>query len=158
MRRLNQIRWLALLMPLMAILGAYAFQYWVGLYPCEMCWWQRYPHFAAIALAAGAFVVSNTYARSILVALAAFAILTSGLIGGFHAGVEYAWWDGLTRCSTTIAAGNGDFEKSIMNAPLVRCDVAPWNLFGISIAGYNFLLSSVTAIAILTGLWKNRPI
>ncbi len=158
MIRFIQIRMLALLLPLALILGAYASQYIGKLYPCEMCWWQRYPHFAAIGLAALAFVGRNHFTKNVLVALAALAILTSGLIGGFHAGVEYDFWEGLTRCSTTIISDGGDFEKSIMNAPLVRCDVAPWELFGISLAGYNFLLSSAGAIAILIGLWKNRTI
>jgi disulfide bond formation protein DsbB len=158
MIRFNQLRAVALLLPLALILGVYGSQYIGQLYPCEMCWWQRYPHFAAILLALLAYVVRDGFARVVLVALAAMAILTSGLIGGFHAGVEYHWWDGMTRCATTIVADGGDFAKSIMEAPLVRCDTAPWDLFGISLAGFNFLLSSVGAIAILIGLWKSRTV
>ncbi len=156
MARLSTYRLLALLIPLGAILGAYGSQYLGGLYPCEMCWWQRYPHFAALALATLSFLVRDGYMRMTLIALAAFAILTSGLIGGFHAGVEYKWWEGLTRCAAPISPNTADFTKAILEAPLIRCDVAPWSLFGISIAGYNFLLSSAGAIAILGGLWKNR--
>jgi disulfide bond formation protein DsbB len=152
----SKIRAVALLLPLAMILGAYAFQYIGKLYPCEMCWWQRYPHFAGIVLAAIAYIAHNRFTQYVLVAMAALAILTSGLIGGFHAGVEYNYWEGLTRCATVMATSGGDFTKSIMNAPLVRCDVAPWTLFGISLAGYNFLLSSLGAIAILGSLWKSR--
>ena len=90
-----------------------------------------------------------------MVVAAAMAILTSGLIGGFHAGVEYDWWEGITSCATNLAAG-GNMLDSIMNAPLVRCDVAPWSLFGISLAGYNFLLSVSGAILILMMLAKQR--
>ena len=86
---------------------------------------------------------------------AALAILVSGLIGGFHAGVEYGWWEGITSCATTVAPG-GDMLDSIMNAPLVRCDVAPWSLFGISLAGYNFLLSVGGAMLILGLLAAGR--
>ncbi len=156
MAQLRIYRLLALLIPFAALLGAYGSQYLGGLYPCEMCWWQRYPHFAALTLAAPSFVVRDGYMRMILIALAAMAIFSSGLIGGFHAGVEYQWWDGLTRCAAPISANTSDFAKAILEAPLIRCDVAPWSLFGISIAGYNFLLSSAGAIAILLGLWKNR--
>ena len=156
MANLRAYRLLALLIPLGALMGAYGAQYLGGLYPCEMCWWQRYPHFAALALAALSFVVRNGHFRLVVIALAAMAILSSGLIGGFHAGVEYKWWEGLTRCAAPVSASSTDFAKSIMEAPLIRCDVSPWNLFGISIAGYNFLLSSAGAIAILAGLWKNR--
>jgi disulfide bond formation protein DsbB len=91
-----------------------------------------------------------------LIALAGLAVLTSGLIGGYHAGVEYGWWQGLTACTKTISGSGKDLLDSIMNAPLVRCDVAPWTLLGISLAGYNFLLSGAGAMAILLLIWK-RP-
>lgn len=140
--------WLSLIIPSALLGGALISQYVFGLYPCEMCMWQRWPHLAAIILALGAIVLRNQKLSKFLVLDAALAILISGLIGGFHAGVEYGWWEGITSCATTVAAG-GDILDSIMNAPLVRCDVAPWSLFGISLAGYNFLLSVGGAILIL---------
>jgi disulfide bond formation protein DsbB len=156
MTNFSKARLLAFLIPTALIVGAYISQYGFGLYPCEMCWWQRYPHFAAIPLALLAYSVGNPGARITLVALAAFAVFTSGLIGGFHAGVEYHWWEGLTTCSTTVAGSSEDFLKSIMEAPLIRCDVAQWTLGGISLAGYNFLLSCGSGALILILLWKNK--
>ena len=147
---------LAFLLPAALLAGAYGSQYIGGLFPCEMCWWQRYPHFAAVAIALIAFGVGNLAFRKTLVALAALAIATSGGIAGFHAGVEYGWWGGLTACTATISGSGDDLLKSIMNAPLVRCDVAPWSLFGISLAGYNFLLSLGGAVAILGMTWRNQ--
>ena len=83
-----------------------------------------------------AFAVGNPGYRKALVALAALAIATSGVIAGFHAGVEYGWWEGLDHMHQHRQSGSGDdLLKSIMNAPLIRCDVAPWTLFGISLAG-----------------------
>ena len=149
------VHWLALLLPAALLAGAYGSQYIGGLYPCEMCWWQRYPHFAAVGIALIAFVIGNSGYRHTLVALAALAIASSGAIAGFHAGVEYGWCEGLTRCTSTITGTGEDLLKSIMKAPLIRCDVAPWTLFGISLAGYNFLLSLGGAIAILVGIWKS---
>ena len=119
-------------------------QYGFGLPPCEMCWWQRYPHIVALALAALAWATK----RDALVALAAIAMLVSGAIGAFHAGVEYNWWEGLTACTANASAG-GDPLASIMAAPIVRCDVAPWTLSGISLAGFNFLISTAAGLAIL---------
>lgn len=142
--RLRLARLLALGVPAFLLAGAYLGQYGFGLYPCEMCWWQRYPHFAAIGLAVVALCVAQP---RLWVALAALAILVSGLIGGFHAGVEYGWWEGLTACATP-ALGDGDPLAAIMEAPLVRCDEIPWSLFGISLAGWNFLLSTAAAAAI----------
>ncbi|TXH12468.1 MAG: disulfide bond formation protein B [Gammaproteobacteria bacterium] len=151
----DRARWLALLLPLGLLGGAYASQYIGGLYPCEMCWWQRWPHFAALPLALAAFVAGGQGLRKTLVLLAALAILTSGLIGGYHAGVEYGWWEGITTCSSTVAPGSGkEVLDAILNAPLIRCDIAPWTLFGISLAGYNFLISTFGAFAIFGLLRK----
>jgi disulfide bond formation protein DsbB len=136
---------LALGIPALLLGGAFVSQYVFGLYPCEMCWWQRWPHFAAIGLA----LVSTAVApQRVWIALAALAVLVSGLIGGFHAGVEYGWWEGLTACANTAASG-GNALQAILDAPLVRCDQAPWALFGISLAGWNFLISTGSALAIL---------
>lgn len=145
-------RLLALATPAALLGGAYISQYGFGLYPCEMCWWQRYPHFAALALAALAFVRPPA---NLLVALAGLAVLASGLIGAFHAGVEYNWWEGLTACSTNSAASGGSALDAIMNAPIVRCDVAPWSLFGISLAGFNFLFSTAAALGIFALLRRS---
>ena len=154
---LSAARALALATPVLLLGGAYASQYVGGLYPCEMCWWQRWPHFAAIALALLAFVPGlGRGARIALVALAALAIATSGGIGVFHAGVEYHWWQGLTACSTSPGSGGGDILDSILATPLTRCDVAPWTLFGISLAGYNAILSLGAALAIFLLLAKAR--
>ena len=146
---------LAFLLPTALLGGALIGQYGFGLYPCEMCMWQRWPHLAAIILAFFALMLRSKSGSMLMVVAAAMAILISGLIGGFHAGVEYDWWEGITSCATNLAAG-GNMLDSIMNAPLVRCDVAPWSLFGISLAGYNFLLSVSGAILILMMLVKQQ--
>jgi disulfide bond formation protein DsbB len=156
LRKAGFAHWLAFLLPAALLGGAYGSQYIGGLFPCEMCWWQRWPHFAAVAIAGLAFVVGNAGYRRALVALAALAIATSGAIGGFHAGVEYGWWEGLTACTSMVSGTGDDLLKSIMGAPLVRCDVAPWTLAGISLAGYNFLLSLGGATAILVSIWRNH--
>ena len=145
---------LALIVPAALMGGALVSQYGFGLYPCQMCWWQRYPHIAAIVLALLALTVKGRGAGDLAVILAAICIGVSGLIGGFHAGVEYGWWQGITSCATV--AGGGDPLDAIMNAPVVRCDVAPWTLAGISLAGFNFLLSIGGAVLIFALLGKAR--
>ena len=143
--------WLALLVPAGLLGGALVAQYGFGLPPCEMCWWQRYPHIVALALAALAWQTR----RDALVALAGVAIVVSGAIGAIHAGVEYDWWEGITACSAN-GLGGSDPLASIMAAPIVRCDVAPWTLGGISLAGFNFLISNAAGLAILF-LIRRRP-
>ena len=136
---------LAVGVPAALLGGAYVSQYVFDLYPCEMCWWQRYPHFVAIGLAMLSLFVAP---KRLWVSLAGLAIIVSGLIGGFHAGVEYGWWEGITQCATVIEPG-ADPMEAILNAPLVRCDSAPWDLFGVSLAGYNFLISCGAGLLVL---------
>lgn len=153
---LGRARLLALLVPVIALGTAYASQYLGGLHPCEMCWWQRYPHMAAIPLALVAHALRGRACMSGLFAgFAGIAIGISGAIGLFHAGVEYGWWEGLTQCATTFG-GEGSALDRIMNAPLIRCDVAPWSLFGISLAGWNALFSLGAAFTISLLLLKGR--
>ena len=136
---------LALVVPTVLMAGALGSQYIGGLYPCEMCYWQRWPHEAAIAMSILAFFLQPS-ARIILIVLAAGAVIVSGGIGIFHAGVEYGWWEGLTTCSNTAL---GRSLADIMSAPLVRCDVAQWTFAGISLAGYNALFSILGGVTIL---------
>jgi disulfide bond formation protein DsbB len=135
---------IAIGVPALLLGGAYLSQYGFGLFPCEMCWWQRYAHFAALALA----LVSTLAApKRLWIGLAGLAILGAGLLGAYHAGVEYKWWEGLTTCSSTSA---GNSLEDILNAPLIRCDEPQWTLFGISLAGFNFLFSTAGAIAVFS--------
>ena len=135
---LRAARWLALLLPAGLLGGALISQYGFGLFPCEMCHWQRWPHYAALVPALAAFAVPGGSARRALIALAALLIAVSGAIGVLHAGVEYGWWEGLTRCSSATATHTLD---DIMASPLIRCDVPQWTLFGLSLAGYNAIFS-----------------
>jgi disulfide bond formation protein DsbB len=146
---------LAFLIPAALLGGALFSQYVFGLYPCEMCMWQRWPHLAAILLAIPALMFQRKSWSRLLLALAATAIMISGLIGAFHAGVEYGWWEGITTCATSIGESDNMLD-SIMSAPLVRCDVSPWDLFGISLAGFNFLFSCGGALLVLWLMKKNR--
>mgnify|MGYP002139114949 CR=1 FL=1 len=86
--------------------------------------------------------------------LAALAVAISGLIGAFHAGVEYGWWTGPTACSSTQLGS--DPLASIMNAPLIRCDTPAWTLFGVSLAGFNFLISVASAVLIVVLLGRRH--
>ncbi|MDB5689050.1 MAG: hypothetical protein JWL91_926, partial [Sphingomonas bacterium] len=96
------------------------------------------------------FAAGRRPAARMLVVLAALLILASGAIGLFHAGVEYGWWTGLTRCSALAAGGSGaDILREIMATPMIRCDAAQWSLFGISLAGFNAILSAALGSAIL---------
>lgn len=145
----------ALAAPLLLYGGALVSQYGFGLHPCEMCYWQRWPHQAAIVLAALALILrGNERAMRALTRLAALAIAVSGAIGVFHAGVEYGFWEGLTTCAT--GAGGPVSLDGLMGAPLIRCDTPQWTLFGISLAGFNAIFSFGAALLVLT-LLRRAP-
>lgn len=122
--------------------GAFVFQA-LGYAPCKMCIWQRYPHAVAIALGAVAVFVPF----SALVVLAALAVLTTAAIGGYHMGVEQGWWAGPSSCSAgAIDTLDPDalFDQ-IMAAPLIRCDEIAWAFAGLSMAGWNMVISLILA-------------
>ena len=136
-------RLIALLVPLGLLGGALSSQYLGGLHPCEMCYWQRWPHGAAIILAALAFTSSADLPRARnLTLLAALAIIVSGIIGVYHAGVEAKIFEGFTTC-TGLPRGLSAAEmlQRIQHAPLVRCDQIQSSFLGISMAGWNAIIS-----------------
>ena len=154
---LTLARWLALLVPGTLLAGALGSQYFGGLFPCEMCHWQRWPHYAALVVALGAFATPRPDATRALVLLAALLIAASGAIGIFHAGVEYGWWEGITACTGIPSDDMGASALDrIMNAPLVRCDTPQWDLMGISLAGWNALFSLAGAAAILALVIRSK--
>lgn len=154
MTRFSKARALALLTPAALLAGAYASELWGGLYPCEMCWWQRYAHFVALGVALLSLWAGRTPAARPLVAVAAVCIAVAGGFGAYHAGVEYGWWEGVTTCSTMSAGGShADILADILATPLVRCDQAQWTLWGVSLAGWNALVSLGAAGLIL---WLTR--
>ena len=137
---LNRARLLALLVPAALLAGALGSQYIGGLHPCEMCHWQRWPHYAALPLAALAFALPR--AARPLVALAALSILISGAIGFYHAGVELGAFPGVTSCASAASGGSTEeLLKSILATPLVRCDAVQFAFLGVSMAGWNAILS-----------------
>lgn len=124
---------------LVMLLGAWGFQFIGGLAPCAMCYWQRWPHMAAVAIGAAGLV-----SAPLLVPLAgaAAALATAG-IGIYHTGVERMWWAGPASCSSGDVTGLTSAEalEQILNAPLVRCDEVAWALFGLSMASWNAIIS-----------------
>jgi disulfide bond formation protein DsbB len=151
-------RLIALLLPVALLGGAFGSQYLGGLHPCEMCYWQRWPHGAAILLALLAFTAPAESTRSrTLTLLAALAIAISGAIGVYHAGVEAKIFQGFTTC-TAVGKGLSTAEllKQISHAPLVRCDEVQFRFLGISMAGWNAILSLGGASLILLLSLKSR--
>jgi disulfide bond formation protein DsbB len=152
-------RLVALLLPLALLAGAFGSQYFGGLIPCEMCWWQREAHMVAVVIAALSFTAPAASARSrTLVLLAAVAIALSGAMGVYHAGVEAKIFAGFTQCTALPkAASTAELLKQITHAPLVRCDEVQFRFLGISMAGWNAILSlGGAALVVMLALRAKR--
>ena len=127
--------------------GAFAFQYIGGLAPCQLCLYQRWPHAAAIVIG---LVALKTGWRG-LAWLGALAALATAAIGMFHFGVEQKWWEGLATCTAGSIEGISasdllDPTKDV--AAVVRCDEIAWSMLGVSMAGWNVIIS-----LLLAGVW-----
>jgi disulfide bond formation protein DsbB len=142
MTSLDKARGLAFALPASLLAGAYGSQYLGGLHPCEMCYWQRWPHFAAIGLALLSLALRNSADKG--------RSLVSGGIGVYHAGVELGIFEGLTQCTATAAGGSPEaMLDSILSTPVIRCDEVQFEFLGISMAGWNAILSLGFGLLIL---------
>ncbi len=143
------------------LLGAYFFQYVLHVQPCPLCLEQRIPHYIAAPLAAVvAFAAAKGAPRTLVaVGLAALviALLTSAGIGVYHSGVEWRWWPGPADCTGEIAsfgAAGGNLLRQIQRAEVVRCDEVQWRFAGLSLAGYNVLISFALGLVAGWGLLR----
>lgn len=136
------------------ILGAWYFQYVLGLQPCPLCLEQRYAYYFAIPLAVlVALGVAVGASRKVVVA--AFVVIALGMLwnaglGAYHAGVEWKFWPGPQDCSGALGdlGTAGGLLKKLESIRVIRCDEIPWSFLGISLAGYNVLISlALAAIA-----------
>jgi disulfide bond formation protein DsbB len=150
------VPWLTAGLALSALCVAWLAQYGFGLAPCHLCLWQRGAYWAAIALAVAAIVAShNRRLQALLLALAGIAVLAGAGVALFHVGVEQQWWQGSSECVGGIGGLSGaDLEAAIMNAPVTRCDEIAFEMFGISMAGYNGLFALALAGFALAGARK----
>jgi len=117
--------------------GAYIFQA-IGYPPCQMCFWQRWPHMAAIAIGVLAFLVP----ARVWPWLGALAAATTSGIGVFHTGVEKGWWNGPTSCSGGgLDASNATDLLSLAGDKLIMCDQVSWAFLTLSMASWNAVFS-----------------
>lgn len=130
---------------------ALASQYWGGLEPCILCYYQRYAYLGAIAFGLlGLIAGPRTNARRAAVVLAGLAFLTGAGIAAYHVGVEQLWWRGTSECHAPAFDPNAviaDLRKQLLESRFVPCDEVQWSLFGISMPGYNVLASLGLALA-----------
>jgi len=137
------------------IAGAWYFQLVVALAPCKLCLEQRLPHYAAIGLSLAALVLARSARLQwlALLGLAGLMAWSTGL-GVYHSGVEWGWFLGPNDCGGGIApaAGVQDFMKQLQSVRVVSCGEAAWRLLGLSLAGWNAVMSAALVLLAVFGL------
>ena len=146
--------WLGLVFSSAMLGGAYAFQYLAGLAPCQMCHWQRWAHWCVVAFGLAGLFLPNRRLWGVMVASG---LLASVIIAATHAGVEYGWWEGPKGCAAGSFEGlpaGGDLFGSLADDKVVDCAEPAWVFLGVSMAGWNALLS--LGALLLVGLGIRR--
>jgi disulfide bond formation protein DsbB len=141
--------------------GAWFFQYVLGIQPCPMCLEQRYAYYLVIALGAVLALAASRVPRMLaigLLAILALAAFGNAVFGAYHAGVEWGFWQGPATCSGPVTSlGNAsDLLKRLDTVKVIRCDEVQWRFLGLSLAGYNFLISGLMGLVALFGISRMR--
>jgi disulfide bond formation protein DsbB len=138
--------------------GAWFFQLVLGLVPCPLCLEQRYAYYASVVLAAlVALAAARGAPRGVLLvglALLACAAIANAGLGTYHAGVEWGFWQGPTDCTGPVGnlGSAGNLLERLDTVKVVRCDEVQWRFLGLSLAGYNVLISLLMALIAAWGI------
>ncbi|WP_025897680.1 disulfide bond formation protein B [Sneathiella glossodoripedis] len=130
------------------LVAVFVAQYGFDLKPCVLCVYQRWPYGAVILLSILGILASRYVQRKYLLLICALAFATTASIAFYHVGVEQHWWLGTSSCTADAGKVNSlaELKAQIMAAPITKCDEIAWQLFGISMAGYNFILAALMVI------------
>jgi disulfide bond formation protein DsbB len=140
--------------------GAWFFQLVLGIQPCPLCLEQRYAYYLAVPLGAlVAFGAVRGAPRPLLLTglgILALAVLANAALGGYHAGVEWHFFQGPTDCTGPIGnlGSAGNLLERLDTVKVVRCDEVQWRFLGLSLAGYNVLISLLMAAIALWGIGR----
>ncbi|HEY0234775.1 MAG TPA: disulfide bond formation protein B [Afipia sp.] len=139
------------------IAGAWFFQLVLDIRPCPLCLEQRYAYYLAIPLALLLAIAAARRAPPALLmfgfAVLALAVLANAGLGTYHAGVEWGWWKGPSDCTGPLTdLGTGNLLESLKTVKVIRCDDVQWKFLGLSLAGYNALISLLMGAIALWGL------
>jgi disulfide bond formation protein DsbB len=138
--------------------GAWFLQLVEGIQPCPLCLEQRYAYYLAVPLAVLTALAAARHApRAVLYAglgILALATLGNAGLGAYHAGVEWQFWQGPTDCTGPVGnlGSAGNLLERLDTVKVVRCDEVQWRFLGLSLAGYNVLISLLMAAIAAWGI------
>lgn len=144
------------------ILGAWFFEFVLKYPPCELCLEERLPYHIVIPLSLLLTIAALAQAPQKILTVGFVAVivvvLCGAALGTYHAGVEWHFWAGPTACTGSLNNLNsgGSILNQLQSINVVRCDEAAWRFLGISLAGYNVLISMAIAAVALYGMMMSR--
>ena len=138
------------------LLSVFILQYFVGIKPCSLCITQRWPHALVLMLSLCALLPIMAKFRRPILALISLAFATTASVGAYHLSIEFGWVTGPATCSGNITGDTvEELRRQLMAQPFTKCNDIAWSLFGVSLAGYNFLISTVLTIVCGTSIILN---
>jgi len=144
---------------LATIAGAWGSQIFGGLVPCELCWEQRNPYYVGLPILLLLLLLWNRLPRTLVVAglaVVALIFVWSTYLGAHHAGVEYGFWPGPTACSGVGVEVKFEDLQNINATRVVPCDAVQFEIFGVSLAGFNALISAAIVLMLGAAMWLRR--
>jgi disulfide bond formation protein DsbB len=161
---LMRIGALVLVIALATVLAALAFEHLGGYAPCPLCIEERYAYYFAVPVGAAAILFARgelAGVARVLLLLIALAFLANMAAGIYHAGVEWKWWPGPDTCTAPMDISKLSTDalmQQIMTAPLVRCDEIVWQFLGLSMAGWNAVISlGLAGLWLVSVIWSPNP-
>jgi disulfide bond formation protein DsbB len=144
---------------LATIAGFLFFQFALGYPPCPLCLDQRIAFYVAVPLSAmillGLSVGSSRKVLMLALMVIAVAMVWNAGLGVYHSGIEWHWWPGPQDCSGAVPnLSNGTLLEQMQRTRVIRCDEAAWRFLGLSLAGYNVLVSLALAAVAAWGVWS----
>ena len=143
------------------IAGALVFEHVWGLRPCKLCLIQRYPYYAAFPVALAVAAAPGATLGRLGLAILALLFLVSAALGAYHAGVEWGVFTGPNDCGGSVSSSPGnvaDFMATLQSSRVVSCTEAAWRFLGLSLAGWNVLISLALAALAGTAMRRSRAL
>jgi disulfide bond formation protein DsbB len=141
---------MALVLAGATILGALGFEHIGGYLPCPLCLQQRYAYYAGIPLLFLALVLLSAGWRrpaALVFFVVSLAFLANAGLGAYHAGAEWHFWPGPDTCAGAqeLTTSAGGLLEALPTTNVIRCDEAAVRFAGISLAGWNVIVSLLAA-------------
>lgn len=127
----------------------------IGFAACDLCLKQRWAWYLVLIIALIPFIVTISF-NKILLLIISIVLFCNAIFAGWHAGIEWDLWRGLSTCNSSAIFDNNNLIETLKEGSVPVCDDASIRIFGISLAGYNFIISLLTSIFVLITLRKKN--